>query len=367
MNPSRMGNGGGRAIPGSHVLNPWTVNPDDFPADGTAEEKLWFALNYAVLAPSAYNSQPWLFRIHSVIVHLFADRRRALPVRDPNGRELTVSCGAALFHLRLALQYFGWAPQVELLPELANPDCLARVQIGPRCETDSDTVLLFQAMQQRRTSRKAFRTDPVPSELLERLMTAAAEEGAWLHVLSDEDARSAVADLVAAADRQVWADRNYRKELAAWVRPEGARVYDGLPVSTQDLGNLMSHAGPLVIRTFDLGKGHAARDRDIAVHSPALAVLCTASDDPMSWLAAGQSLARVLLRAHSDGLSASILNQPIEVPELRESLGTTIGTRGHPQLLLRFGYGETVPPTPRRPVKDVLMLEHGPVHEGHDE
>jgi hypothetical protein len=348
-------------------MNPWVINADEFPSEGTPEEKLWFALNYAVLAPSVYNTQPWLFRIRSISVQILADRRRSLPVRDPDGRELTMSCGAALYHLRLALQYFGSAPQVELMPEFGNADCLARLQIAGRCETDAGTILLFQAMPQRRTNRLPFRPEPVPSELLEQLMAAAAEEGAWLHVLPDQESRTAVADLVAEADRQQWADRNYRKELASWVRPAGVRACDGLAVSTQDLGNLMSHAGSLVIRTFDLGKGHSAKDRDIAVHSPALAVLCTETDDPISWLSAGQALARVLLRAASEGISSSFLSQLIAVPELRTTLGTTIGARGYPQLLLRLGYSEPVAPAPRRPVKDVLLLDQGHVHEGRDD
>jgi hypothetical protein len=37
-------------------------------------------------------------------VELFADRTRALSVVDPDDRELTMSCGAALSQLRLAIR-----------------------------------------------------------------------------------------------------------------------------------------------------------------------------------------------------------------------------------------------------------------------
>ena len=119
----------------------------------------------------------------------------------------------------------------------------------------------------------------------------------------------------------------------------------------------MAHAGPLVIRTFDLGKGHAARDLEIALHSPVLAVLGTERDDVGSWLAAGQALARILLRAQGENVSASFLNQPIEVPELRPALGEIVGSQEFPQLVLRMGYADAMPPTPRRTVREVVSVQ----------
>jgi nucleotide-binding universal stress UspA family protein len=65
-------------------------------------------------------------------VELYADRTRALPVIDPDDRELTISCGAALLHLRIALRHFGYAGAVATLPDsdvVVNTD-VADVLIG---------------------------------------------------------------------------------------------------------------------------------------------------------------------------------------------------------------------------------------------
>ena len=35
---------------------------------------------------------------------------------DPDGREMMISCGAALFNIRLALRSLGWIPQTRVLP-----------------------------------------------------------------------------------------------------------------------------------------------------------------------------------------------------------------------------------------------------------
>ena len=339
-------------------LDAWNVSADDFPADGTSDEKLWFLVRYAVLAPSPHNSQPWRFRIHGNVVELYADFTRALPVVDPENRELIMSCGAALLHLRIALRYFGHAYTVECLPDPDDPALLARVHLGFKCDTNAEDILLFNAILKRRTNRQAFLPDPVPDALLATLKRIAAEEGAWLQVLGSEEARYGAADLVAEADRLQWADKQFRSELAEWLHPKRADARDGIPGYAQGDGALPAYAGPAVIRTFDLGKGQAAKHRDIALYSPVLAVLGTNTDTRADWLAAGQALANVLLRARVEDVWASFLNQPIEVAELRPQLASIIGRVGFPQLLLRLGFGPEVKPTPRRSAQEVIIKPH---------
>lgn len=114
---------------------------------------------------------------------------------------------------------------------------------------------------------------------------------------------------------------------------------------------------PLIVRTFDIGKGRAAKDRELATGSPVLAVLGTDEDNAHAWLGAGQALDRVLLRATAGGASVSFLNQPIEVEELRPRLQRTISRSGFPQILLRLGFGPEISPSPRRSVVDVVEAD----------
>ncbi|PZS21869.1 MAG: hypothetical protein DLM60_05390 [Pseudonocardiales bacterium] len=59
-------------------------------------------------APSIYNCQPWRWRAStSDGVDLFADPDRHLITTDPQGRDLLLSCGAALHHLTVALAVYG--------------------------------------------------------------------------------------------------------------------------------------------------------------------------------------------------------------------------------------------------------------------
>ncbi|MCC6409336.1 MAG: nitroreductase [Planctomycetes bacterium] len=307
---------------------------------------LGFVAN-AMLAPSSHNTQPWLFDAAENRVELWADRTRALPANDPEDRELVQSCGAALFNLRVAVAHAGFVPLVKLLPKSAESDLLARVSWPT--EGRAPEAELFDAIAKRRTYRRRFAKKPVPEGAVRALEHAAELEGAWLGVLETDARRHAAAALVAHGDAAQWASPSWRRELAAWMHPR--RRGDGLT-----LPGLAVPVAQLVVRTFDMGHGTGARDRELADGSPLLAVLGTPGDTVEDWLAAGQALQRVLLTAVTLGLQASYLNQPIQVPALRPKLAHLLSREGSPQQLLRFGAPTSeLPPSPRRPLTDVLL------------
>lgn len=299
----------------------------------------------AVRAPSSHNTQPWLFEVSESTISLFADRTRALPVNDPHDRELTISCGCALMNLRVAAAAEGLDVRVEALPAPDTPDLLARVSVAPG--TPAEEASLVSSIERRRTYRKTFSSRTVDDAILQRLIDAAAREGAWLRPLATDSARQRAAELVAEGDAAQWADPSWRRELAFWMRPR--RRGDGLTVPT-----LAAPVTRAVVRTFDMGVGVGTKDRKLAEASLLLAVLGTEGDQPRDWLLAGQALERVLLVACQNGLQASYLNQPIQVAALRSRIQDLVGA-GFPQILLRLGYpAEDIPAAPRRAIEDVI-------------
>jgi hypothetical protein len=327
--------------------------------DGTATEwskpRLRALVELAILAPSSHNTQPWLFRIGDGSVEVHADRSRTTPVVDPDNRELMISCGAAVGFLRLAMRASGFEGVVEHATATGIPDLLAIVRPGGKHPVTAEDAALIEAMTLRRTNRRAFEPRSVSDATLVHLSESVRREGAWLRVVTEQGGKHSIADLVAEGDRRQADDPAFRRELAEWIRSNHSRAGDGIPGYSQGIGDLASLAGPWIIRTFDWGNGRAASDRQLAEGSPALAVLGTDDDAPEAWVRAGEALARMLLLATLHGLSASFLNQPIEIPELRRRLAHTLGLAGPPQLLLRLGYGPEVPPTPRRDLEDVLL------------
>jgi nitroreductase len=337
------------------VLDEWSVSELEYPAAGTVAEQLRFLIGYAILAPSSHNTQPWRFRVRDHEVDVLADRTRALEVLDPEHRELVISCGAALFHLRLALRYFGREAIVALTPLSDDPDLLAVVRVGPERNRTVEDELLFRAMPERHTNRLAADERPLPGALTAALPRAAAAERAWLRTIEGPELRSRVADLIVEADLHLFGDRRYRHELAAWMRPNDETSRDGVPGFAYGIPDPAAPLGRRVVELVNSGRLSGFRDRRLALNAPALLVLGTSQDAPKAWMAAGQALARVLLHAAARGVWACYLNQPLQVPELRRELAALLELEGSPHLLLRLGAGETLPHTPRRDVEQVLL------------
>jgi nitroreductase len=322
---------------------------------GTADERylddLVAAADLARLAPSVHNTQPWRLRVGAGRLDLEVDPARQLDVLDPDGRQLVISCGAALLHARLALRSRGLDPQVSLLPEPDGP-VLARVTPRPGGPGSEEERALAAAARVRHTRRDRFTGAPVPAETLRALQTAAAAEGAWLRVLRDPDDRAQLVVLLARADALEAADERYAEELARWTRRPGA-AQDG--VGTAPAAPSRERRGQdLRLRDFTAGRGDAvAGDPPPLAEHDLVVVIGTEGDDVPDWVAAGQALAAVQLRGLLDGVQSSPLGQVLDVAWTRTRLARSLGVVGHPQMVLRLGFGDPGAATPRRPLEDL--------------
>jgi len=336
-------------------LAAWNVDPADVPRTGAAMDKARFAVRYAILAPSSHNTQPWRFVVDGNELLVCADRTRGLPNIDPYDREVIISCGAALFNLRVALAYFNVPVEIATFPRSLEPDVVARLTFPGSGPALKDLAQLFDSIGKRATNRGPFVAEDVPDAVVAALKSAAEAEGVDVGFARTLAERERLAARIAQADRRQFDDPRFRRELASWIHP--SRSYDGMPASSQGVAVLTDFTTPIaamVIRTFDVGNGVAAAHEQLARGSPLLVVLSTPMDNNEAWLAAGLGLQRLLLVATRAGYATSYLNQPIEISELRTQLATEAHTAGYPQLLLRVGRGFAVPHSPRRPIADVL-------------
>ena len=332
----------------------WDIDANAFPRRGAMRERLRFILRYALLAPSNHNTQPWRFKLHQDRIALFADRTRSLSAADPFDRELLISCGAALGFFRLAAEALGCRVAIRRFPDGNDEDLLATVRIEETRATASDPELLA-AILRRRTNRNAF--DPSPIAAAERARLGACLAASDVHAgwIDDPADRAQLVRIVMAADKIQFENAAFLRELAAWIRPPLTSAHDGIPAHAVGISGFAAYVAPLVIRTFDLGGGKAARDQELVRRSPGIVVLSTPFDTARDWLSCGEALAAFVLEAERLGLKVSYLNQPCEVSELRFQLSLIDSLKGNPQLILRLGRAAaTVAPSPRRPLEDFL-------------
>ncbi|HET9093126.1 MAG TPA: hypothetical protein VFN50_12000 [Acidimicrobiales bacterium] len=324
-------------------------------------EQLREVVRAAVRAPSVHNTQPWQFVSHLATpsevdaIEVRADRSRSLQVIDPLGRELHMSCGAAIELARLAVRALGVRCDVELLPDPADPDLLALLHPGAPEPPTEEELRLHASAGARYTERGGFDERPVDEALREKMRLATAEQGVWLLYLDRPGDQVTTAVLLARADDIERSNPAYEQELAGWVRRQ-AEPDEGIPAAAvADQGARVSSYR----RREFLPDGPRAEPPEASAgppeaEHPLVCILGTEGDDPAAWLRTGQALGRLLLVAADEGVSAAPMTQVIEVPATRSMLAAHLGLLGYPQIVLRMGYGHGSPTTGRRPLEDVL-------------
>ena len=338
----------------------------------TTEQIVRYIVAEAVWAPSVHNTQPWRFVADSEQdrepgshdseqdgqqISLYADTDRRLAAADPEGRELMISCGAALFNVRLALRSLGYVPETSVLPDPGQPTLVARVSWRERAAIDEFERRLFSQIRKRRTHRGAFDPEPLPPDLLAALRSGAARDGAALRVVADDGRRAALATAVETAERQLRQDGERLRELARWTPAPGSACCDGVPATSYPARAEHTHPD-FPGRDFARGHGWGTPPLSSAMSFRAAGVaglLTTAADRPLDWVNAGQALQRILLTATASGAAVALHSQPLELPWLRQFIRTQLSDGAYPHLVLRIGVVTQVAVSVRRDPRDVLF------------
>ncbi|TWH01499.1 hypothetical protein L615_001800000430 [Nocardioides sp. J9] len=302
----------------------------------------------ACLAPSIHNTQPWRWRYDGARVVLEADLDRLLPAEDPRGRNLVLSCGAALHHLEFAARAMGWDVDVDLLPG-DDPAVLASVAVArdaPRPAVREDLDLL----RTRCTDRRRFTAWPVPDDQLAGLAALARRWGTRAEAVTTDAARIRLELLANRAVTAVEVDGRRLLEQDDWIDRPGP---DGIPSAL-----LPDDPDPLRARSrFRPG---VLEDTRMVIHGgDRVVAIGGALDEVGSWLLSGRAMSAVWLEATRAGMSVIPMSQPVEVEGIRQDLARTVlADVPEPHLLLRVGWQaigrSELPRTPRRPLAEVL-------------
>ena len=324
------------------------------------EEITRLVVSAAVNAPSVQNTQPWWFGHdeHEISVH--ADSERQLRVADPHGREMMISCGAALFTVRLALRNLGFVPKVRVLPDPDLPNLVARVAWSERVPPVEYEKQLFAEVPRRRTHRGGFDPAPLPAALLEDLAKEAAREKAMLRLMTDAaDQRraAAIAAVVEAGDYALRLDSARAKEEARWAPGPSSHRQDGVPPTAYSAQPERTEPH---FPSRDFAHGHGwglppGEGEQVVRSAGVVGLVATSVDHPVDWIHAGQALQRVLLLASSCNVAAALHSQPLELPLLRDFIRTHLIDRAYPQMVLRLGATSEAAVSVRRPVEEVLF------------
>jgi len=313
-------------------------------------------VRHATLAPSGHNTQPWKFSVEKDCIRIFPDFTRALPVVDPDNRELYISLGCALENLVIAAKHAGYDTEVKYFPAGEPDECLLVTLKHSNSTGDNN---LFQAISRRHTNRREYTKQHIPAADLKKIESVPTEEGVTFLVITEPGAIKEIIDFVREGNRIQMNDDAFMDEIISWIRfsdSEEELHLDGLTSRAMGRSPAPGWLGRLFMRIFVGAKSQSKTDEKNIRSSSALMVVISEKNDKKSWIDVGRSFERIALTLTTLEIENAHLNQPCEVPELKNQLQQHLALgSAHPQLLLRIGYAEPLPRSPRRPYQQVLI------------
>ncbi|MCX7154380.1 MAG: hypothetical protein NT115_18225 [Proteobacteria bacterium] len=295
--------------------NPWDSTEATFPSAGTTAEKLRFIVGYAILAPSARNTQPWRFEVKDDTVNLYADFSRRLTVADPN----------------------------MLQPITEDNEVVVKVLCTVAGASRAST--LFRSIPLRHTQHGNYDGRPLTPSVIEKLNACATDPALRLLFVQKAPVKAAVAKLLLRADALALANPAYRQELAE-------------SIGSGNLGQswLVSQLGQFALAHLDMEKSIKKRDQDALASSPAFGLISGEKATRTFQVKAGQLLQKLNLTAHKLGICMQPVSVLLETAEVNTAFTKLFRAGGVPLLPFRIGYAdEPDHATPRRPLEEVLL------------
>ncbi len=328
-------------------LQAWDVKESDFPANDSREEKLAFLLNYAILAPSSHNSQPWKFNVTNDSILIFADKSRWLQVADANRREQFISIGCALENLVIAAEHFGYNCSVSYFP--GPEDLVATVSLLANSTAPSNSRL-FYAITSRQTNRNPFEPQTISKADLEIIRSFCTDPDVGIFITDDSAVRRSFLDLVVQANGILYSDVNYKSELGRWLG-QGVMGPTGL----------QAKMAQIAVVFLDMGPEQTEKDALLINSTPYLGFISTANNDSISSVKAGRTLERFWLCATTLGISLHPMSQALETAETKANLTGILPAQSEMmqvQQAFRLGYAKSATGhSTRRPLHEVLIDE----------
>ncbi len=324
------------------------------PATMVETEVIKDAVRLACRAPSLHNTQPWRWVVDGGELQLFLDPSRVM-LSDRSGREALVGCGAALDHLRVAMTAAGWRAHVDRFPNPNDPNHLASIRFTPMDYVTEGHRRRADAILLRRTDRLPF-IAPMHWESFEPVLRNAVNGDTVLVEVMPDDMHSCLAEASQLAESLRLYDSSYHAELGWWTAPFEAS--EGIPYSSLISATESDRVD--VGRVFPVTH-HSERRTAVPEDKSTILLLSTDDDSRAAALASGEALSAVLLECTMAGLATCTVTHITEVRVTREMVEACLEHDAVPQILIRVGIApamdEVPPPTPRRPLDEVLRVE----------
>jgi hypothetical protein len=279
------------------------------------DSRIKTVLEYAVMAPSGDNCQPWKFTVDGLNVDLFNNPDQDRSLYNLKQRASLIAHGALLENIRLAAPSVGLQSQAALLPDPANQKQIASIRFT-ECKTEQTAH--FKAIPQRQTNREKYQPVKISDSQVRQWQSLPDGPGQKITVAHQPSQINHLAKRLSLNDRLVFeipALHRFLFEQLRWTDEEAQRTGDGLDIKTLGLNamdrvsfRLLKHWG-LVAACNRAGFTSIVqmKARQLIKSSSAVAIVTIPGAQALDYIEGGTLWQRLLLQLSSEGLTA----QPI--------------------------------------------------------
>jgi len=330
----------------------WGVKVENFPIDSPVEKQLSFLINYAVLAPSTHNSQPWVFQIRNNKIRIKKNSKRALKIADGQENLMYISLGCALENLLIASDYFGFKHEINYFLSDLNDVTVCEVVFNKKSGISNYNKHFIFSIPQRHTNRGKYDNKIPKQGFLEEIKNFFNED-VGIEIISDVETKEKITEIMLLAREDTFSDKEFRNELAGHQRNNLTKSFTGMPGFTMGFPSILSFLTPTVVRKINVMKIIKNKDRELLnKHTPLFLIIKLKEVNKKNCLLAGRFFERIALMAESRGLHTAFQEIPLHIDKLQEILGT----KHFPKIFFRMGYAlKKMGHSPRIPAKKTII------------
>ncbi len=307
----------------------------------------------ATKAPSGHNTQPWRFHISDNEITILPNYEVALPVVDPDNRELFISIGCAIENLFIASNHLGYKAQI-------TSCCPEGIRASLVREADIEDNPLFVQIEKRQTNRGIYNGEHISEETLGQIISFHKEAQVQFYIFEKESATAqTIKGYIREGNKLQMNDKPFKTELLSWMRFNPKQVettQDGLSYQVFGSPALPQCIAKPIVSMFLKPNLQNKSDMKKIDSSSHIVLFTTCSNTFKEWINSGRTLQRFLLKLTEARISYAFMNQPCEVETLVLNLQNVLPINNEwPTILLRIGYAKPVPYSPRKETGEILI------------
>ncbi len=275
---------------------------------------------------------------------------------DPDYRELFISLGCTTQNICIAATHFGYQCHWEIKQNPQGNHYIVTIFNKTPSNTEEK---LFAFIDKRQTNRSVYNGQSVDNKIIAGLQTLTDDNRIGIYAFQNGEAHfQTLKDAILKGNAIQMSDTEFKKELLAWIRfnqSEVNKLQNGLTYKVMGAPPMPGFIGKAIVKLFLTPKKQNKSDTEKIDSSSHFVLLTTKNNTVQEWIMLGMTLQKLLLQLTELGIACAYLNPPCELKSLATQLQKQLPINDeYPSILLRIGYAENVPFSPRKAIDKVI-------------